>query len=38
MKYAKVHIMQKERDPLNLGSLPAVAPPGDGWPFIRAEL
>lgn len=30
--------MQKERDPLNLGSLPAVAPPGDGWPFIRAEL
>lgn len=30
--------MQKERDPLNLGSLPAVAPPSDGWPFIRAEL
>jgi hypothetical protein len=38
MNYAKVHIMQKERDPLNLGSLPAVAPPSDGWPFIRAEL
>lgn len=30
--------MQKERDPLNLGSLPAVAPPADGWPAIRAEL
>jgi len=30
--------MQKERDPLNLGSLPAVAPPSDGWPAIRAEL
>jgi len=30
--------MQKERDPLNLGSLPAVAPPSDGWPLIRAEL
>jgi len=38
MHYSKVHIMQKERDPLNLGSLPAVAPPSDGWPFIRAEL
>ena len=30
--------MQKERDPLNLGSLPAVEPPSDGWPAIRAEL
>jgi hypothetical protein len=38
MQYSKVHIMQRERDPLNLGSLPAVAPPSDGWPFIRAEL
>jgi hypothetical protein len=38
MQYSKVHIMQKERDPLNLGSLPAVAPPSDGWPVIRAAL
>jgi hypothetical protein len=38
MQYSKVHIMQRERDPLNLGSLPAVAPPSDGWPYIRAEL
>jgi len=30
--------MQKERDPLNLGSLPMVEPPSDGWPLIRAEL
>jgi len=30
--------MQKERDPLNLGSLPSVAPVTDGWPAIRAEL
>lgn len=38
MNYSKVRIMQKERDPLNLGSLPAIAPPADGWPAIRAEL
>jgi len=38
MHYSKVHIMQKERDPLNLGSLPAVTPPADGWPYIKAEL
>jgi hypothetical protein len=38
MHYSKVHIMQKERDPLNLGSLPAVAPAADGWPSIKAEL
>jgi len=38
MQYAKVHIMQQERDPLNLGSLPLVSPPSDGWPAIRAEL
>jgi len=30
--------MQKERDPLNLSSLPSVAPPDDGWPHIRAAL
>lgn len=30
--------MQKERDPLNLGSLPMASPPADGWPQIRAEL
>jgi len=28
---AKVHIMQQERDPLNLGSLPLVSPPADDW-------
>jgi hypothetical protein len=38
MKYAKVHIMQKEQDPLNLGSLPLVAPPADDWPEIRNAL
>ena len=38
MNFSKVHIMQKERDPLNLGSLPMVEPPSDGWPLIRAEL
>ena len=30
--------MQKERDPLNLGSLPLVAPPSDDWPLIRSAL
>jgi len=38
MNYPKVHIMQKERDPLNLSSLPMVSPPSDGWPDIRAGL
>lgn len=38
MNYQKVHIMQKERDPLNLSGLPMVSPPSDGWPGIRAEL
>jgi len=35
---AKVHIMQQERDPLNLGSLPLVSPPADDWPLIEAAL
>ncbi len=30
--------MQKERDPLNLGSLPLVTPPSDNWPLIRSAL
>jgi len=30
--------MQKERDPLNLGSLPLVAPSSDDWPLIRSAL
>ena len=30
--------MQKERDPLNLGSLPLVTPPADNWPEIKAAL
>lgn len=30
--------MQKERDPLNLGSLPAATPSPDGWPAIRSAL
>ena len=30
--------MQKERDPLNLGSLPLVTPPSDDWPLIRSAL
>jgi hypothetical protein len=38
MTYSKVHIMQKERDPLNLSSLPLVAPPSDDWPLIRSAL
>jgi hypothetical protein len=38
MTFSKVHIMQKERDPLNLGSLPLVAPPDDNWPEIRGAL
>ena len=41
MNLAKVYIMSvmhKPDDPLNLGSLPPVAPPGDGWPAIEAAL
>ena len=30
--------MQKERDPLDLGSLPLVAPPSDSWAPVRAAL
>jgi len=30
--------MQKERDPLNLGSLPLMSPPSDDWPLIRSAL
>jgi len=30
--------MQKEQDPLNLGSLPMVTPPSDDWPSIRSAL
>jgi hypothetical protein len=35
---AKVHIMQQEKDPLNLGSLPLVSSPPDDWPAIEAAL
>jgi hypothetical protein len=35
---AKVHIMQHEKDPLNLGSLPLVLSPPDDWPTIEAAL
>jgi hypothetical protein len=35
---AKVLIMQHERDPLNLGSLPLVSPQADDWPMIEAAL
>jgi len=38
MQYSKVHIMQKEKDPLNLGSLPLITPPSDDWPLIRSAL
>jgi len=38
MPYSKVHIMEKERDPLNLRSLPLVSPPEDDWPVIEAAL
>jgi hypothetical protein len=34
----KVHIMQQERDPLNLRSLPLVSPPSDDWPVIETAL
>ena len=30
--------MQKERDPLNLGSLPQMKPPSDDWPLIEVAL
>lgn len=30
--------MHKERDPLNLSSLPLATPPSDDWPLIRAAL
>jgi len=35
---AKVHIMQQEKDPLNLGSLPLVSPHPDDWSLIEAAL
>ena len=38
MRYSKVHIMEKERDPLNLRGLPLVSPPQDDWPVIQAAL
>ena len=38
MNFSKVHIMQKERDPLNLRSLPLVEPPEDNWQQIRQAL
>ncbi|MFC1688113.1 hypothetical protein ACFL0N_04420 [Pseudomonadota bacterium] len=38
MNFSKVHIMQKERDPLNLSSLPLAAPPADNWPEIKRAL
>lgn len=38
MNFSKVHIMQKERDPLNLSSLPLVEAPEDNWPQIRQAL
>lgn len=30
--------MHKERDPLNLSSLPMISPPADDWPLIRSAL
>jgi hypothetical protein len=35
---AKVLIMQQEKDPLNLGSLPLVSSPPDDWSLIEAAL
>jgi len=35
---SKLNIMQQKRDPLNLGSLPPVTPPGDDWPAIEKAL
>lgn len=36
--HLKVHTMKTDRDPFNLGSLPPVDPPNDGWPAIEAAL
>lgn len=42
MNSAKVYlmkqVMQKQDDPLNLQSLPLVAPPADAWPAIEEAL
>ena len=42
MNSAKVYhmkpILQKHQDPLDLGSLPLLSPPRDGWPAIEATL
>lgn len=42
MNTAKVYSMkqarQRQEDPLNLQSLPLVAPPRDGWPAVEAAL
>lgn len=42
MNTAKVYRMQiarqRQEDPLNLQSLPMVAPPRDGWPAVAAAL
>jgi hypothetical protein len=35
---SKEHIMQQERDPLNLAGLPLVSPPADDWPLIEKAL
>jgi hypothetical protein len=35
---SKPNIMQQERDPLNLGSLPQLTPPADDWPAIETAL
>jgi hypothetical protein len=35
---SKLNTMQQEQDPLNLGSLPPVTPPGDDWPAIETAL
>jgi len=35
---SKLNIMQQERDPLNLGSLPLVEPPAGHWPAIATAL
>ena len=38
MNVTKVHIMQKATDPLNLRSLPLVAPSRDGWDDVKAAI
>ena len=35
---SKVHMMNTDRDPMNLGSLPPLDPPTDGWPTVEAAL